>query len=41
MRIYKQATEDGTYTVYCDARVVGAGLTAGAADALIQGLLPG
>jgi hypothetical protein len=41
MRIYKLPTGDGTYTVYRDAQVIGAGMTIVAADALIQSMLAG
>jgi hypothetical protein len=41
MRIYKQSNQDGTYTVYRDAQVVAAGMSASAADILIQSMLPG
>jgi hypothetical protein len=41
MRIYKLPTHDGTYTVYRNAQVIGAGLTLSSADALIQSMLAG
>ena len=41
MRVYKLPTGDGTYTVYRDAQVIGAGMTIVAADALIQSMLAG
>jgi hypothetical protein len=41
MRIYKRPDQDGTYTVYRDAQVVGAGMTSHAADVLIRSMLPG
>ncbi|EIM24695.1 hypothetical protein [Microvirga lotononidis] len=39
IRIAKQATQDGTFTVYLGNRPVAWGLTSHAADALIQRLL--
>jgi hypothetical protein len=38
LRITKMATQDGTFTVYVDARAVAWGLTTSAADDLIATL---
>jgi hypothetical protein len=38
MRIAKQATQDGTFTVYLDDRPIAWGLTSLAADAMIERL---
>jgi len=38
IHIAKQATQDGTFTVYLDDRPVAWGLTSHAADALIERL---
>jgi hypothetical protein len=39
VRVAKQATQDGTFTVYLEERAVAWGLTSSAADALIERLL--
>lgn len=39
IRVAKQATQDGTFTVYLGDRPVAWGLTSHAADALIERLL--
>ncbi|WP_283770668.1 hypothetical protein [Microvirga sp. 3-52] len=39
VHVAKQATQDGTFTVYLSDRPVAWGLTSGAADALMQKLL--
>jgi hypothetical protein len=39
LRITKMATQDGTFTVYVDAKAVAWGLTTSAADDLIATLL--
>ncbi len=39
LRITKRATQDGTFTVYVDAKAVAWGLTTSAADDLINTLL--
>jgi len=39
VHVAKQATQDGTFTVYVQQRAVAWGLTSAAADALIERLL--